>query len=601
LSRQRYQASEVHRSSPKFKGDAVNRLFFSMADFFTRGIPQCTAALALLLVLTPQVISTASAANGLLQAREGVSALLRGKYEKAIVAYSEALKDKTLSDPRRANIYNDRGVAKWRLKDAKAAVEDFNQAIALFPDYAVVYNNRGNALIDIGQPDEAVNDFDRAIALAPGYGAAYNNRGNANHVQGKFNAAARDFRKAAKLMPTNAVPYNGSGKTHVALGRPFAAIRDFNRAITLNAKYSSAHENRAEALTAVERHDDAVADFSDTLKVRPGDPALYLARGRIYAKSRKYNSAFRDFDRALKLAPDMAQAYLERARVHMTLKRYKPAQKDLSQAVALDSSLSPAFMLRAETYLRLGIAGEGLGDANVALVLKPGDAASLNIRAKIYEAVGRNEEAIADYKAVLALKPDHQDARAALQHFGEDTPAAPQVIKIGQPVKSWQIFRDAQGRYFTTNRRFPKMRVALEMYGTGEPKILAWNVLKNHLRGIGLLEYAAGTVDEDGGKKLEYVAIVDLWRSKVVSIEPDTWGNDRAKWDWKYASVVVTDPEGNANEIKLRKGAPSPYGFEAESRWFTDGYRQGRPQPRTYRQQRQQRRQSPGLLDWLFR
>ncbi|RMF07364.1 MAG: tetratricopeptide repeat protein, partial [Alphaproteobacteria bacterium] len=552
----------------------------TLAKLLRRGLLAAAIGLtwAMAIALMPEA---ARAANGLLQAREGVSALLRGDYEKAVAAYSRALEDRTLSDPRRANIYNDRGVAKWRLKDARGAVEDFNKAIELFPDYAVVYNNRGNALLELKQPEEAIKDFDRAIALAPAYGAAYNNRGNANHMLGHYEAAARDFRKAARLMPTNAVPYNGRGKTHVALGKPFAALRDFNRAITLNAKYSSAHENRAQALMAVDRYNEAVADYSSTIKTRPDDPMLYVLRGRAYAGVRKFNSAFRDFDKALKLAPDFALAYLERAKVQMMLKRYLPAQKDAAQAVALDPSLAEAFRLRGETYLRLGLAAEGLGDANVAVHLDPGDAEALALRGKIHELLERREEAIEDYRAALALRPDHAEARAGLEALGEEPPDVPAVVKVGDPAWGWQIYRDASGKYFARNGRFPKMRVDLEMYGEGEPRILAWNVLKNQLRGIALLEYYAGAAGEKEKKDLEYVAILDLWRSRVVSIEPDKWGDDSSRWTWKYTSVVVTDPEGNANEITLRKARLQAYGEEGESGWFTDGFgqpRQRRPQ-----------------------
>ena len=77
-------------------------------------------------------VSLAAADKALLHAREGAAALLRGKYDRAIASYSEALKSKNLQDPRRANIYNDRGVAKWRLKRAKEAIQDFNEAIELF-------------------------------------------------------------------------------------------------------------------------------------------------------------------------------------------------------------------------------------------------------------------------------------------------------------------------------------------------------------------------------------------------------------------------------------------------------------------------------------
>src|SRR6476659_4826992 len=141
----------------------------------------------------------------LLRAREGAAALLRGQYDKALAAYDEALSNPEIADFVKASIYSDRGVAKWRLKQTKEAVDDFNQSIQISPESASVYNNRGNALMDLGHPDEAVKDFDRAIALSPNYGAAYNNRGNAHAVLAQYEPAFQDYRKAVELMPTSAV------------------------------------------------------------------------------------------------------------------------------------------------------------------------------------------------------------------------------------------------------------------------------------------------------------------------------------------------------------------------------------------------------------
>jgi tetratricopeptide (TPR) repeat protein len=98
----------------------------------------------------------------------GAAALLRGRYDKAIAAYDEALSNPENADFVKASIYSDRGVAKWRLKQTKEALDDFNQSIQISPESASVYNNRGNALMDLGHPDEALKDFDRATARSGG-------------------------------------------------------------------------------------------------------------------------------------------------------------------------------------------------------------------------------------------------------------------------------------------------------------------------------------------------------------------------------------------------------------------------------------------------
>ena len=100
------------------------------------------------------------------------------------------------------------------------------------------------------------------------------------------------------------------------------------------------------------------------------------------------------------------------------------------------------------------------------------------------------------------------------------------------------------------------------MFGSGKPKIIEWTQMKDALAGIGLLRYYAGDLAEGANQELVYTAIVDLWANKVVTIEPYSWGANAAKWDWQAYSVVITDPDGTPNEIKLRKPKVRPVARE---------------------------------------
>jgi len=91
--------------------------------------------------------------------------------------------------------------------------------------------------------------------------------------------------------------------------------------------------------------------------------------------------------------------------------------------------------------------------------------------------------------------------------------------------------------------------------------------MKDALAGIGLLRYDAGDLSESGNQDLVYTVIVDLYANKVVSIEPYSWGSNAAQWNWQALSVVVTDPDGNSNEIKLRKPKPRPVARDDSGGW----------------------------------
>ena len=137
---------------------------------------------------------------------DGPSALARGDAEAAVKAFSETLADTSLSNDRRATLLNDRAVAYGKLGQVKLAVDDFNAAAQLFPEYAAIYSNRGSLLLSLGLPKEALKDFDRAIVLAPGYAAAFNNRAGAHVKLTQYQDAVRDYTRAVELMPQSPAP-----------------------------------------------------------------------------------------------------------------------------------------------------------------------------------------------------------------------------------------------------------------------------------------------------------------------------------------------------------------------------------------------------------
>ena len=64
----------------------------------------------------------------------------------------------------------------------------------------MAYSNRGLDYYDNkGQYDKAIEDYNRAIALDPNYASAYFNRGLAYEMLGNKSMAISDYRKACDL------------------------------------------------------------------------------------------------------------------------------------------------------------------------------------------------------------------------------------------------------------------------------------------------------------------------------------------------------------------------------------------------------------------
>ncbi len=79
------------------------------------------------------------------------------------------------------------------------ALDYYDQAIKIDPNYADAWNNKGIALRNLGKYDEAIECYDRAIKIEPNYADAWNNKGVSLRKIGQQKDADRCFTKAREL------------------------------------------------------------------------------------------------------------------------------------------------------------------------------------------------------------------------------------------------------------------------------------------------------------------------------------------------------------------------------------------------------------------
>ena len=116
---------------------------------------------------------------------------------------------------------------------AEKALDAYDTAIRLQPDYAEVYNNRGNIKNGLGCPDDAVADYDTAIRLNPHFAEAYYNRGTQKVLCEELDAAIVDYTEAIRIKPDYAEVYVNRGIAKVGLNRIDEAESDFQIALEL--------------------------------------------------------------------------------------------------------------------------------------------------------------------------------------------------------------------------------------------------------------------------------------------------------------------------------------------------------------------------------
>ena len=111
------------------------------------------------------------------------------KYLEALELYNAALK----SDNSNPDILHDRGVCLFHLKRVEPALDDFNRAAELQPDYSYRYSSRAFILSSMKKYDEAAADYQKAIDLDPEDAVAHNNLGMLYEQMGYAKQAKEHF------------------------------------------------------------------------------------------------------------------------------------------------------------------------------------------------------------------------------------------------------------------------------------------------------------------------------------------------------------------------------------------------------------------------
>ena len=104
------------------------------------------------------------------------AAQARGDLDLAILFYDRVIRAGGLSDWDAAAVRTDRGSAYVDKGRLDRAIEDFDAAIKIEPDYPLAFGNRAIAYHRKGDLDRAITDYDAAIRLDPGDADSYRNR-----------------------------------------------------------------------------------------------------------------------------------------------------------------------------------------------------------------------------------------------------------------------------------------------------------------------------------------------------------------------------------------------------------------------------------------
>jgi len=292
----------------------------------------------------------------------------------------------------------------------KEAMQAYNKAIELNPDYAVAYLNRGRLHVQLGQDGQAIADFGKAIELDDGLTEAYRNRGQFHLQRETFKLAIEDFSRLLQLEPKDSPACTSRGLAYSATGQFDKALQDLDKAISLDSKDVVAWQNRGQVNVQLGNSPDALRDFSKVIELKPDDPQTYIHRGSEYSRQGDLANAIADFGKTIELKPDDPQAYVRRGSEYSQQGEFVKAIKDFDKAIKLNPKDNDTIRERGWAQFSNGNSFKATGDLTQVIKANPKDAIALNYRGQVRAAQKEWDEAIEDFDVAIRFNSKFYEA-----------------------------------------------------------------------------------------------------------------------------------------------------------------------------------------------
>ena len=151
-------------------------------------------------------------------------------------------------DPKSANEYTQRGIARFQKGDLDGAIGDFTKVIEMNgKDLEFCYYFRGMAQYRKGNPTQAIDDLGKAIAIKPDP-RFFDDRGHLLARQGELDRALADVNKAIEIAPQYAKAYGDRGLIHLMRGEAADAELDFKKCFEIDSSLEAQFTTAANQL-----------------------------------------------------------------------------------------------------------------------------------------------------------------------------------------------------------------------------------------------------------------------------------------------------------------------------------------------------------------
>ncbi|WP_044173631.1 tetratricopeptide repeat protein [Flectobacillus major] len=243
------------------------------------------------------------------------------KYKEALNIFDRALK----LSPEWIFLLNNKAVALSNLGKNMEAIEYVDKAISLKERTFTLFYNKARILKELGRFREALDYYDLAISIDNTIPQLYTNKGVCLEKLGSYEDAIKCYNIAIEQMPDEYLAYYNKAEVFTTLQKYNHAMELYNKAIFIKKDFVEAYMGKAILFELFSQNDKALVCYDTVITIKPEYPYSYYNKGLLLKKLGEEEEALKSLNKVIMLKDDFADAYSTAGNILKNQKKYSKA------------------------------------------------------------------------------------------------------------------------------------------------------------------------------------------------------------------------------------------------------------------------------------
>jgi len=316
----------------------------------------------------------------------------------------------TLDYPNESLLHNIAGACYAGLGELGSAVNSYEKAIAIKPDYAKAHYNLGGAYHELGQLERSFTSYESSIAIEPDHAEAHNNLGNVLRELGQLDDAINSYEKAINLNPDYVEALYSISLVLQNLGQFESMAKHLEKVLSIKSDFAEAHSSLGIALKNMDQLDDAALSYQKAITIKPDYLEAHNNLGNIFKDLGQLDDAVQSYQKAIAIKPDYPTLHNNLGIAFKELNQLDDAVSSYKKAISINPDYPDSHNNLGVTLFELGQLDNAVSSYKKALAINPDYAEAYNNLGTALKDLGQFKNAVQSYEKALAISPDYAEA-----------------------------------------------------------------------------------------------------------------------------------------------------------------------------------------------